>query len=73
MLDFLYTKILSFILPNVVKSEDFNLSYVNCEMASFVHMREHRNFYTNPNGHGMILQVKFVVIILFADPSEICE
>ena len=40
-----------------VKSERFNLSWVNCEMASFIHMRETNNFYVNPNGHGMIMQV----------------
>jgi hypothetical protein len=41
-----------------VKSENFNLSWVNCEMASFTHLREHNNFYSNPSGHGMIIQVE---------------
>eukprot|EP00595_Chromulina_sp_UTEXLB2642_P002832 CAMPEP_0196761926 /NCGR_PEP_ID=MMETSP1095-20130614/1244_1 /TAXON_ID=96789 ORGANISM="Chromulina nebulosa, Strain UTEXLB2642" /NCGR_SAMPLE_ID=MMETSP1095 /ASSEMBLY_ACC=CAM_ASM_000446 /LENGTH=241 /DNA_ID=CAMNT_0042112035 /DNA_START=607 /DNA_END=1329 /DNA_ORIENTATION=+ len=39
-----------------VKSEGFNLSWVNCEMASFIHMRESNNFYINPKGEGMIIQ-----------------
>jgi hypothetical protein len=41
-----------------VKSERYNLSWVNCEMASFTHMRDSPNFYVNPNGHGMIMQVR---------------
>jgi hypothetical protein len=39
-----------------VKSEGYNLSWVNCEMASFIHMRESPNFLINPDGHGMIIQ-----------------
>ena len=39
-----------------IKSENYNLSWVNCEMASFTHMREHRNFYVNPKAQGMIIQ-----------------
>lgn len=39
-----------------IKSENYNLSWVNCEMASFTHMREHRNFYVNPRAQGMIIQ-----------------
>ena len=35
-----------------VKSESFNLSWVNCEMASFIHMRDSRAFYKNPHGSG---------------------
>ncbi len=39
-----------------VKSEGFNLTWVNCEMASFIHMRESKNFLINPKGDGMIIQ-----------------
>ena len=39
-----------------VKSEGFNLSWVNCEMASFIHMRESKSFYRDPKGEGMIMQ-----------------
>lgn len=39
-----------------VKSESFNLSWVNCEMASFIHMRDSKAFYKNPHGSGMIMQ-----------------
>jgi len=39
-----------------VKSESYNLTWVNCEMASFIHMRESRNFVVNPMGDGMIIQ-----------------
>jgi len=35
-----------------VKSESFNLSWVNCEMASFIHMRDSKTFYNNPQGSG---------------------
>jgi len=35
-----------------VKSESFNLTWVNCEMASFIHMRDSRAFYKNPHGSG---------------------
>jgi hypothetical protein len=31
-----------------VASEGFNLSWVNCEMASFIHMRESKSFYKDP-------------------------
>ena len=40
-----------------MKSEGYNLTWVNCEMASFIHMRVSNNFYNNPAGHGMIIQV----------------
>ena len=39
-----------------VKSESYNLTWVNCEMASFIHMRESRNFVSNAMGDGMIIQ-----------------
>ena len=39
-----------------VKSEDYNLTWVNCEMASFIHMKHSNNFYSNPQGKGMIIQ-----------------
>lgn len=39
-----------------VKSEDYNLTWVNCEMASFIHMKHSNNFYKNPHGRGMIMQ-----------------
>ena len=39
-----------------VKSEDYNLTWVNCEMASFIHMKHSNNFYSNPHGKGMIMQ-----------------
>jgi len=29
---------------------------VNCEMASFIHMKDSRNFIKNPQGKGMIIQ-----------------
>ena len=40
-----------------VKSEGYNLTWVNCEMASFIHMKESRNFFVNPHAHGIIVQV----------------
>jgi hypothetical protein len=39
-----------------IKSEGYNLTWVNCEMASFIHMKESNNFYKNANGHGLIVQ-----------------
>ena len=36
-----------------VKSETFNLTWVNCEMASFIHMKDSNNFYKNPQGKGL--------------------
>jgi len=39
-----------------IKSEGYNLTWVNCEMASFIHMKESNNFFKNANGHGMIVQ-----------------
>lgn len=44
-----------------VKSENFNLTWVNCEMASFIHIRESNNFYSNANGAGLIMQVTFYI------------
>ncbi len=37
-------------------SEGYNLSWVNCEMASFVHMKESNKFYSNPHSEGVIMQ-----------------
>jgi hypothetical protein len=39
-----------------VASESFNLSWVNCEMASFIHMKESNRFFNNPNSEGPIMQ-----------------
>ena len=39
-----------------VASESYNLTWVNCEMASFIHMKESRRFYGDPTGEGMIVQ-----------------
>ncbi len=39
-----------------VKSENYNLTWVNCEMASFIHMRHSPNFFVNAAGKGMIMQ-----------------
>eukprot|EP01040_Poterioochromonas_malhamensis_P009990 gene9990-10856_t len=39
-----------------VASESYNLSWVNCEMASFIHMKESNRFYKSPNHHGVIMQ-----------------
>lgn len=35
---------------------NYNLSWVNCEMASFLHMKGSSNFFTDPHGEGMIAQ-----------------
>ena len=37
-------------------SESYNLTWVNCEMASFIHMKESNKFYNNPNTDGLIFQ-----------------
>lgn len=34
--------------------QDYNLSWVNCEMASFLHMRGGQKVYTNPHSEGMM-------------------
>lgn len=39
-----------------VASESFNLTWVNCEMASFIHMKDSRKFYSDPGGEGMVMQ-----------------
>ena len=39
-----------------VESEKYNLTWVNCEMASFIHMRHSPNFMSNAEGKGMIMQ-----------------
>lgn len=39
-----------------VKSERYNLSWVNCEMASFTHMRDSPLFYDHPRAQGMVMQ-----------------
>lgn len=44
-----------------VASESFNLSWVNCEMASFIHMKESNRFYKYPNNHGIIIQTLDVI------------
>ena len=47
-----------------VKSETFNLTWVNCEMASFIHMRDSNNFYKNPHGKGQkYFIINYVVVI----------
>ena len=43
-----------------VNSETYNLTWVNCEMASFIHMKEGRNFFSNPFAHGMVIQVHMI-------------
>ena len=35
---------------------DYNLSWVNCEMASFIHLRQSNKFYRNPNQEGVVIQ-----------------
>eukprot|EP00597_Dinobryon_sp_UTEXLB2267_P000987 CAMPEP_0170065456 /NCGR_PEP_ID=MMETSP0019_2-20121128/5536_1 /TAXON_ID=98059 /ORGANISM="Dinobryon sp., Strain UTEXLB2267" /LENGTH=553 /DNA_ID=CAMNT_0010272329 /DNA_START=11 /DNA_END=1669 /DNA_ORIENTATION=+ len=39
-----------------VASEGYNLTWVNCEMASFIHMKESNRFYKNPQSDGLIMQ-----------------
>jgi predicted ATP-grasp superfamily ATP-dependent carboligase len=39
-----------------VSSESYNLTWVNCEMASFIHMKEGKSFFSNPYAEGMIVQ-----------------
>jgi len=39
-----------------VASEGYNLTWVNCEMASFIHMKESNRFYKNPQSEGLIMQ-----------------
>jgi len=39
-----------------VASETYNLTWVNCEMASFIHMKASSKFYHNPNQEGLIMQ-----------------
>lgn len=34
----------------------YNLSWVNCEMASFIHMKEHPRFFAEPFAEGMVIQ-----------------
>ena len=54
----------------IVASESYNLSWVNCEMASFIHMKESNRFYKNPNSEGVVMQsldvIDFSVIHLSA-------
>ena len=39
-----------------VASESFNLTWVNCEMASFIHMKESRKFFSEPYSEGLVVQ-----------------
>lgn len=41
---------------NLVPSETFNLSWVNCEMASFIHMRKSAKHFIDRYNDGMIMQ-----------------
>lgn len=54
----------------IVASESYNLTWVNCEMASFIHMKESNKFYNNPNNEGVVMQsldvIDFSVIHLSA-------
>ena len=45
------------ILVLIVASEGYNLSWVNCEMASFIHMKESNRFYSQPESEGLVMQV----------------
>lgn len=39
-----------------VASESYNLTWVNCEMASFIHMRDSKKISTDPFFEGMVIQ-----------------
>mmetsp|Transcript_8776 Transcript_8776/g.19256 ORF Transcript_8776/g.19256 Transcript_8776/m.19256 type:complete len:454 (-) Transcript_8776:395-1756(-) len=39
-----------------VHSEGYNLTWVNCEMASFIHMKSSNKFYNSPQEHGVVMQ-----------------
>lgn len=39
-----------------VESESYNLTWVNCEMASFIHMRRSMKHFTDRHSAGMIMQ-----------------
>jgi len=39
-----------------VQSEGYNLSWVNCEMASFIHMKGSNSFYSQPMDEGVVMQ-----------------
>jgi hypothetical protein len=39
-----------------IPSETYNLTWVNCEMASFIHMKESSKFYATPDASGIIVQ-----------------
>lgn len=41
----------------LVQSQDYNLSWVNCEMASFIHMKGTRKYFKDVHGPGMVMQV----------------
>lgn len=39
-----------------IASESYNLTWVNCEMASFIHMKESSKFYATADASGVIIQ-----------------
>lgn len=39
-----------------VDSQGYNLTWVNCEMASFIHMKESNGFFKKPDSEGVIMQ-----------------
>jgi hypothetical protein len=39
-----------------VASESYNLSWVNCEMASFIHMKASAKAYHDPSIEGLVMQ-----------------
>lgn len=41
---------------HMLKVMPYNLSWVNCEMASFLHMKENHRFFKDPHGEGMVIQ-----------------
>ena len=46
-----------------VASESYNLSWViNCEMASFIRMKESNRFYSHPESEGLVIQVSLFII-----------
>jgi hypothetical protein len=44
-----------------VGSDTYNLSWVNCEMASFIHMKASSKFYNNPQD-----EVGFIALYLLS-------
>jgi hypothetical protein len=57
-----------------VASESYNLSWVNCEMASFIHMKASSKFYQSPQDEvSAVRRSVHTALVLRAVTQNLCR